>query len=658
MAASDDRTARLAELRKAVDEAAGQARQLTFLMLTVGLYIGITGLTTTHRMLLVGGTIQMPILNVGVDLVGFYAAAPCFFLALHIWLLGAMLSLSRRVDALNREVERLPGVERRYQSGLVTAFPFVEWRAGFLVKPIDRRLSAAINWAIYVGSPVLLFLWIQVRFLPYQDIRITGLHVFCLLADLFVLWLTWPEINGPGTSRLHRMSGALGTALAGLAAVLLAANGPLPWVRQHLPADWTRLKVTNQILMKREPPPQVVAVFLARAEKGREEEAQLEAFLDKDMAVPLNLSGRSLRHADLTRSRMPGLVLDGETDLDEADLSSTDLTKAVMSGASLRGAGLVGASLEGASLIGASLQGASLQGASLQRARLDGASLQGAGLEGALLQGASLVHASLQGAGLNDASLQGATLAYASLQGAILSDASLQGAKLAYATLQGASLVRTSLQGASLWRASLQGANLDGASLHGADLRRAELWRALIPPGTDLALADLRKSSLHAPGRVEAMIKEALRRIDDPEVAGVVEHRLARVLSVDHGPWLAPAASKRRNALTDERAEAIRDLLTLGPSTDLAVYAALLNDMMAPLFCSDSWVAQGLLARARFEGAGRAELSGRQWPELARRVTDPMNGCPAIVAQLSDYDQKALQELAAAGAPEPSFRGK
>ena len=158
MAASDDRTARLGELRKAVDEAAGQARQLTFLMLTVGLYIGITGLTTTHRMLLVGGTIQMPILNVGVDLVGFYAAAPCFFLALHIWLLGAMLSLSRRVDALNREVERLPGVERRYQRGLVTAFPFVEWRAGFLVKPIDRRLSAAINWAIYVGSPVLLFL--------------------------------------------------------------------------------------------------------------------------------------------------------------------------------------------------------------------------------------------------------------------------------------------------------------------------------------------------------------------------------------------------------------------------------------------------------------------------------------------------------------------
>ena len=170
-------------------------------------------------MLLVGGTIQMPILNVGVDLVGFYAAAPCFFLALHIWLLGAMLSLSRRVDALNREVERLPGVERRYQRGLVTAFPFVEWRAGFLSSH-RLRLSAVINWAIYVGSPVLLFLWIQLRFLPYQNSWITSLQILCLLADLFVLWFTWPEINGPEQSRWWRRSG-IGHRLRRAAAFLM-----------------------------------------------------------------------------------------------------------------------------------------------------------------------------------------------------------------------------------------------------------------------------------------------------------------------------------------------------------------------------------------------------------------------------------------------------
>ncbi len=407
MSVTDDRTARLGELRKAVDEAAGQARQLTFLMLTVGLYIGITGATTTHRMLLVGGTIQMPILNVGVDLLWFYRAAPILFLVLHAWLMGAMVSLSRRIDALNREIDRLPGVERRYQRGLVAAFPFVEWRAGFLSRVIERALSAAINWTIYVGLPVALFLWIQLRFLPYQDAFITGLHAVSLAADLMLIWFIWPEVNGPTRSLPGTLAGAVGTIGVVLLAALMMLDQRHPWMRWaeapsgsvYLPstfADWagcepppvhsveserhtlistfeycySRLVVTNKVLMEREPSPQVMAAFLARAKEGKEDDAQLAAFLDKALADPLNLSGRNLRRADLSGSRMPGLVLDSNTHLEGSNLSGTDLAKAFMSGASLQGARLVYASLQGANLDDAKLQGASLFRASLRGASL------------------------------------------------------------------------------------------------------------------------------------------------------------------------------------------------------------------------------------------------------------------------------------------------
>ena len=67
---------RAEDLRKAVDEAAGHARGQTFLFLSATLYIAILSATTTHHMLLVGDTIQMPILNIGASITVAYTIAP------------------------------------------------------------------------------------------------------------------------------------------------------------------------------------------------------------------------------------------------------------------------------------------------------------------------------------------------------------------------------------------------------------------------------------------------------------------------------------------------------------------------------------------------------------------------------------------------------
>jgi len=166
---------------------------------------------------------------------------------------------------------------------------------------------------------------------------------------------------------------------------------------------------------------------------------------------PINLQGRSLRHANFENAL-----------LCRADLRSAMLQGANFSSANLKRADLSRANLQGASLIGTQLQGAELTKAQLQSANLAGVQLQGANLKAATLQGTFLYY--------NSAQFQGANLNWAQLQGAYLTDAQFQGANLTDAQLQGTKLNRAQFQGADLSRADLQGADLSEANLYGANL--------------------------------------------------------------------------------------------------------------------------------------------------------------------------------------------
>src|SRR5688500_15548589 len=76
-------TEELDALRGAVAEAAGLLRTYTVGYLTVALYLVVTAVNTTHEQLLIGKEIILPIVNVGVPLVGFYVLAPAVFVVLH-----------------------------------------------------------------------------------------------------------------------------------------------------------------------------------------------------------------------------------------------------------------------------------------------------------------------------------------------------------------------------------------------------------------------------------------------------------------------------------------------------------------------------------------------------------------------------------------------
>lgn len=123
----------------------------------------------------------------------------------------------------------------------------------------------------------------------------------------------------------------------------------------------------------------------------------------QESVIRPDLSGVSLREADLTWANLRGAVLRG-ADLIAVDMTEADLSEADLSDANLRGASLRSANLDWAFLRSADLQGADLGGAVLTDANLSGADLTGADLSGAKLIGANLTGTNLFGSNLAGAS--------------------------------------------------------------------------------------------------------------------------------------------------------------------------------------------------------------------------------------------------------------
>ncbi len=149
----------LAQLRKAVDDATGILRALTFTYLAVWAYVAIAAGSMTHRQLLIGTTVELPLLGVGVDLVTFFWLAPALFVVLHANVLLQLYLLARRVRRFDEAARRLRDPEQEaHARSLLTPFPFVEWRAGRETAQAMHGVFALVNWALYIVLPLFLLL--------------------------------------------------------------------------------------------------------------------------------------------------------------------------------------------------------------------------------------------------------------------------------------------------------------------------------------------------------------------------------------------------------------------------------------------------------------------------------------------------------------------
>jgi hypothetical protein len=186
----------LADLRKAIDDATGLLRALTFTYLAVWAYIVIAAGSVSHRQLLIGANVELPLLSTGVDLVTFFWLAPALFLVLHANVLLQLYLLARRVRRFDEAARSCGDAEQEaHARSLLTPFPFVEWRAGRETAQVMHGVFALVSWAFYIVLPLFLLLFVQFRFLPYQHDTITPFHVVLVVVDLALLWLVWPRSN-------------------------------------------------------------------------------------------------------------------------------------------------------------------------------------------------------------------------------------------------------------------------------------------------------------------------------------------------------------------------------------------------------------------------------------------------------------------------------
>jgi uncharacterized protein YjbI with pentapeptide repeats len=345
--------------------------------------------------------------------------------------------------------------------------------------------------------PVCTLFWLQVRFVPYQQVWITPWHFILLFLDIAMIWLMWPQAGRISEAlraatavfkRRNRAAAAMASpwTVVGMAATVLALGASLAvslvlvvfsglgWM-----PPFATLDLRGEIISaggQAQPP----ANFMVLS--ATDLQARLVMLRQYRNQSPADLSFV----ADVQRARSGG-----------AHLQFRRLRKAILNGASLIGADLTGADLRGADLNNVDLRGAILRCANLQGASFDHARLEATDLSNADARGADFPYAELQGAVLHGTDFTGADLEGAHIQFVSFTDRVADSVCKDPVANQGATRPPI-FRGAIMKGVQLQGTPLGdyGRSVHfkidaaGADLRGAQLH------GVNLSLFDLTAADL------------------------------------------------------------------------------------------------------------------------------------------------------------------
>ena len=467
---------------------------VTFILLCA--YLGVAAAATSHRDLVIGRTLVLPLLDIQLPVRPFYAIAPVLVVLVHLNLLITEILFQEKADAATSDLQGtklvdLMGVALPVRS-LIDRISSDPWLNHAL-----RLMFFVVNLAIPLGVLLLL----QAQFMPLHHKWIGRmLHPAVVTVDLMLIAFLVPRILSPDSS--WRGWWRLGVE---------------PSIGQR-PPQWHKLRrrfafgakvllcVTLMIV--------VGAVTWAGLRTPRIA-ANDDQAIDCDPLLPFGVGQRTgYRWSDLPWPRRHLSLandtksFDSKIRLINQDLLCADFSGLNLDGADLRGSDLRRARLERTSFRGADLspaprrqhdgantgrrtnlsfahaEKADFSGADLERINLRNASLREARFSSALLEGADLSDAHLEDADLDRAQLQNATLdrihaRRASLAGAQLDGATVQAADLGQVVATCASLRRARLQLSVLFDARLDFADLSEAQALGANLRRASLGAAV-----------------------------------------------------------------------------------------------------------------------------------------------------------------------------------
>jgi uncharacterized protein YjbI with pentapeptide repeats len=653
-------------LLEAVNSSSDTAHTGWLIFLAIMTYLMIAVAGVTHEALLLETPVQLPILQVNIQLKQFFQFAPIVLVLFHLGVLAQLVLLARKALEFDHAIRFLETSDKRTHPLRLELhnFFFVQGIAGPQRSAVMSGFLNIMSWLTIVILPVVLLLYMQVAFLPYHDVTTTWINRIFLSLDIAGVLLIGVFLMRAETSffqafwrstfahPLSSIATALVLALVAFLSFFSATvpGEPLDRIGQKLMA-WTVPSEGGKVQQGRFSLP-----FLSAAADGT-----LFGIFRRNLIVT---------DSDLTSDRQEGgektLRLRGR-DLRYAKLDRTDLSGADLTGASLDGASLVGANLQNASLscaepdivmlsdnrvaakcasarnidlTRAQLGRARLWGVDLRGAKLDEAQLDGADLSSSLLTGASLSSAHLdkaeltggvqaQGVNFLNASLQGADLTGAQLQLADFTSAAMQGAVLNFARLEGAVLRGADLEAASLQQAKLMATDMTGMKMAGSDLRGAVIWMAQPPEWDTTGLSDLSELAVRAPNEAErAAMQSSLERISDDEV---------RRRALEMVGSLAEKDSTWAGSIDQQRWQSWVGASPVPPALN---YKIDLTNYLTKLMCSARWsngaVATGIARRAvaqQFRGDVVAVYDGLK-----------ASSCPAS----TQASAKVMKDLSAA----------
>ncbi len=633
-------------LLEAVNASSAAARGGWVLFLAIASFILIAVAGITHRDLLLNTKVDLPILQVEIELTRFILFAPILLLFVHFGMLIQHVMLARKTLEFDRSIRAMEPTRRAthplrlelhsYFFTQALAGPHRGWLLGGFLH--------AMIWISLVVLPVLIMLFTQVVFLPYHDTFITWVHRIVLGLDMLILAAVGVFLRRTEASfiqaflrtlRRHPVNFAMTGTLFAIVLILSFFVATIPG--EYL--DNLRPKPADQSGAAQAATSPAIAVsaaeFLSRSRDSLKE--ILDGLFSRNLIVTdidivkddknaagdfsVVLRNRNLRNATLDRS-----------DLHNADLAGADFTGASLIGTDLRNANLTCSpkqcvSFNHANLTGIKLDRADLSNASLEKAVLLRASMRAANLSATDFSAADLTNADLRRARLTDevnlygaelpgANLRGAYLGGVNLHGANLSSAKLQGAYMAWVNAFAADLSNSELDGAYMNGAQLQGANLDNASMLGTDISNATVWQTN-PPSPfvfQLARTDGLQIAAPSPADIE-VLRTVLKSLPEKGISYLLaRERLSKLLAPEKSTaWSKSIENTTWNQLKNAGAKF---------STS---YRKDITTFLGVLACQVRWkegaVADGVMSRAMSSNFG-GDIS-----DIYRHVTEPK--CPA-----------------------------
>src|SRR5688572_8441984 len=644
-------------LLEAVNSSSDTAHTGWLIFLAIMTYLMIAVAGVTHEALLLETPVELPILQVKIQLKQFFQFAPVVLVLFHLGILAQLVLLARKTLEFDHAIRFLETSDKRTHPLRLELhnFFFVQGIAGPQRSVVMSAFLNLMSWLTIVILPVVLLLYMQVAFLPYHDVTTTWINRIFLTLDIAGILLIGVFLMRAETSFLQAFwrSTVAHPVSAIATAVVLAIVAYLSYFAATVPGE--PLDKIGQRLMAWSKPADGGKVqqsgfslpFLSAGTDGTlfgifrrnlvVTDSDLLGEREPNGEKTLRLRGRDLRYAKLDRTNFSGADLTGAS-LDGASLVGANLEKASLACAepdtvmlsdnrvAARCATARGVDLTRARLGNARLWGVDFSGAKLDEAQLDGADLANAVLTGASLSNAHLDRADLtggvqaQGANFLNASLQGADLTGARLQLADFSSAAMQGALLDFAQLEGAVLRDANLEAASLQQARLLGTDMTGMKMAGSDMRGAVVWLTQPPVWDSTGLTDLSELAVRAPADTErASLQASLQRMGGDEELRRKGEELTAQLAEKDATWSGTLDQQRWQSWVGA-----------SPPPPALTYKSDLTAYLMKLMCSARWsnfgIATGVARRAtstQFRGDVVAVYDGLKAPSCVASSQAP-----------------------------------